>query len=306
MPLKIIFMGTPEFAVPILKTIHDSKHEILAVYTQSPKKKNRGLKKFFSPVQSFAEKNELNVRSPEKINSEKELDYLKKSNPDVIIVVAYGKILPKKMLSIPNIHFINIHASLLPKWRGAAPIQRSLMNSEKETGISIMKIIEELDAGPIILQEKLKVEKEDNFLSLSKKLSLLGSKLIIDTLNILESGKYKFINQDSKKATYAKKILKSESQIDWSNPSNIIISKIKGLNPFPGTWFKHKNNRIKIIDASEINKNGKKGEVIDDNLTIACGNGALKVEKIQKEGKKILDTKSFLAGYQIKKGETLI
>ena len=305
MSLKIIFMGTPEFAVPILKTIHDSKHKILAVYTQSPKKKNRGLKKLLSPVQIFSEKNNLNIRIPEKINSEEELNYLKKKKPDAIIVVAYGKILPKKILSIQNIHFINIHASLLPRWRGAAPIQRSLMNSDKETGISIMKIIEELDAGPVMLQEKLKIEKEDDFLSLSKKLSHLGSKLIIDTLNILESGEYKFINQDNEKATYARKILKSESQIDWSNPASTIISKIKGLNPFPGAWFKHKNNRIKIIHASEINKNGKKGEVIDDNLIIACGNGALKVEKIQKEGKKILDTKSFLAGYQIKKGETL-
>ena len=306
MSLKIIFMGTPEFAVPILKTIHDSKHRILTVYTQSPKKKNRGLKKIFSPVQIFSEKNSLNIRSPEKINSEEELDYLKKSNPDVIVVVAYGKILPKKILSIQNIHFINIHASLLPKWRGAAPIQRSIMNLDSETGISIMKIEEKLDAGPIMYQAKIKINENVDSLTLSKVLSKLGAKSIIDIIKKLEEGDINYKEQDHNKATYAKKISKNEGQIYWDSSVKKILAKINGLNPNPGAWFVYKKQRYKVWKAKIENKSGDAGKIIDNKLTIACKDGAIKILEIQKQGKSKQKTDQFLMGNKIKQGDSII
>ncbi len=303
MSLKIIFMGTPNFSIPILESLLNSKHKILCVYTQSPKKKNRGQKENYTPVHEFAIKRKIGVRFPEILDTDEELNFIKKNKPDIVIVVAYGKIIPAKFLNIENVKFINIHASLLPKWRGAAPIQRSIMNSEKETGISIMKMTPELDAGPYMLQEKIPIEKEDDYESLSNKLSNLGSKLIIKSLDFIEKGDFKFTEQDNLIATYAKKIDKTESKIEWSKPADNILAKVKGLSPFPGAWFLHKNNRLKIIKAEKISKNGKIGEILSDDFVIGCGSGAIKIIAIQKEGKKILNTSSFLSGYKIKKGE---
>ena len=222
-----------------------------------------------------------------------------------MVVVAYGQIIPEKILNISNIVFLNIHASLLPRWRGAAPIQRSIIEMDKITGISIMKIIPKLDAGPCMMQEQVNIEKEDNFLSLSKKLSILGSKLIIKSLGKLKKEKVNFVTQDEKKATYAKKIEKKESEINWNIPAKKLIAIINGLNPFPGVWFNHLKTRIKIIQAIEVNQTGRAGEVLDANLTIGCKENAIKILSIQKEGRNVLNTKSFLAGYKIKKGETL-
>ncbi len=303
MSLKIIFMGTPNFSIPILESLLNSKHKILCVYTQSPKKKNRGQKENYTPVHEFAIKRKIGIRFPEILDTDEEINFIKKNKPDIVIVVAYGKIIPAKFLNIENVKFINIHASLLPKWRGAAPIQRSIMNSEKETGISIMKMTPELDAGPYMLQEKIPIEKEDDYESLSNKLSNLGSKLIIKSLDFIEKGDFKFTEQDNLIATYAKKIDKTESKIEWSKPADNILAKVKGLSPFPGAWFLHKNNRLKIIKAEKISKNGKIGEILSDDFVIGCGSGAIKIIAIQKEGKKILNTSSFLSGYKIKKGE---
>ncbi len=303
MSLKIIFMGTPNFSIPILESLLNSKHKILCIYTQSPKKKNRGQKENYTPVHEFAIKKKIDIRFPETLDTDEEIDFIKKNKPDVVIVVAYGKIIPTKFLNIENVKFINVHASLLPKWRGAAPIQRSIMNSEKETGISIMKIIPELDAGPYMFQEKIPIEKEDDYGSLSNKLSNLGSKLIIKSLDFIEKGDFKFTEQDNLIATYAKKIDKTESKIEWGKPADNILAKVKGLSPFPGAWFIHKNNRLKIIKAEKISKNGKIGEILSDDFIIGCGSGAIKIIAIQKEGKKILNISSFLSGYKIKKGE---
>jgi methionyl-tRNA formyltransferase len=302
---KIIFMGTPNFAVPILKTIFESNYKISAVYTQPPKKKSRGQKLEKSPVHIEAVKLNIPVRHPYKLNSDEELNFIKNSKITCAVVVAYGQIIPENILNIPNIIFLNIHASLLPKWRGAAPIQRSIIKMDKITGISIMKIIPKLDAGPYLLQENIKIENHDNFTSLSKKLSILGSKLILKALNQLKDKKINFIQQDEKKATYAKKIEKKESEINWNTPAKNIIANINGLNPFPGVWFKHLKTRIKIIKAVEVEKKGKVGEVLDNSLTIGCKEKSIKILSIQKEGKNILDTKRFLIGYKIKKGEIL-
>ena len=303
MSLKIIFMGTPNFSIPILDSLLNSKHKILCIYTQSPKKKNRGQKENYTPVHEFAKKKKIGIRFPEILDTDEEINFIKKNKPDIVIVVAYGKIIPAKFLNIENVKFINVHASLLPKWRGAAPIQRSIMNSEKETGISIMKITPELDAGPYMLQEKIPIEKKDDYESLSNKLSNLGSKLIIKSLDFIEKGDFKFTEQDNLIATYAKKIDKTESKIEWGKPADNILAKVKGLSPFPGAWFLHKNNRLKIIKAEKISKNGKIGEILSDDFVIGCGSEAIKIIAIQKEGKKVLNISSFLSGYKIKKGE---
>ena len=305
MPLKILFMGTPHFAAPILKSILKSNHKILAVYTQPPKKKSRGQKFIETPIHSIANNLNLKVRCPENLLDIKEFNFIKNLAPDVAVVAAYGQIIPKNILDISNITFINIHASLLPKWRGAAPIQRSIMQMDKETGISIMKIIPRLDAGPYMMQEKIKIEHNTNSGKLSEQLSLIGSRLIIKSLNLIETKKVKFVEQNEKEATYARKIQKKECQTQWSLPATKIIAKINGLSPSPGAWFEHQKNRLKIIKAEVSNLNGGIGEVIDNNLTIGCSENSIKVLQIQKAGKKILSTNEFLSGYNIKKGEKL-
>ena len=305
MSLKIIFMGTPEFAVPILDSIKNSKHKILTVYTNPPKKSNRGQKINLSPIHIYANEAKIKVRNPKILNAD-EVRYIESLKADLAVVVAYGKILPNEILKLDNLLFLNIHASLLPRWRGAAPIQRAIMNMDKDTGISIMKITHKLDAGPVMLKGKIIIEKNDNFSSLSKKLSILASKLILSSLNIVEKKTVNFIDQDETMVTYAKKINKEELKINWKDSARALVAKINGLSTSPGVWFKHNNVRIKIIKALENEKSGSSGEILDENLTVACGKNSIKILTVQKEGKNIMDTKEFLKGYKILKGEKLI
>ena len=305
MALNIIFMGTPDFAVQILSKIHNSKHKILHVYTQSPKKKNRGQKTNISPVHEYCKKNQINVRHPEELDSNQELDFFTEKKIDVVVVVAYGKILPTKLLNLKNINFLNVHASLLPKWRGAAPIQRSIMNLDKETGVSIMKIIPKLDAGPIMIKSKVKITKDTNSEVLSKELSSLGAKLILDGLDLVENNKVKFIEQDETDATYAKKIDKIESKINWSEKAKIVIAKINAFYPKPGSWFEYKGIRLKINKAIEVSANGNPGEILDNQLTIACGENAIQILDLQKEGKKNMTVSEFLKGNKLEIGSNV-
>ena len=304
MPYKILFMGTPEFSVPILKKLY-LEHEIIGVFTQPPKKKSRGQKLLKSPVHLEAEKLKIPIRHPDNLHNNTELDYIKNAKIDFVVVVAYGQIIPDSFLNIKELIFLNIHASLLPRWRGAAPIQRSIMEMDTETGISIMKIIPKLDAGPFILQEKISINEGDNFSLLSKKLSATGANLIIDALSLFRKNEVNFINQDEKKVTYAKKINKKEAKINWNKTAKKIIAEIRGLNPFPGAWFEHEGNRIKIVEAEKCENSGEEGEVLTDDLIIGCKEESIKIKLIQKEGKKILRTSDFLTGYKIKKGEIL-
>jgi len=304
MTLKIIFMGTPEFSIPSLRLLN-SNYDILSVYTQPPKKKSRGQKMYKTPIHLEAENLNIPVRYPENLDSETEFKFIKDSKVNYVVVVAYGQIIPKKFLSIKNLIFLNIHASLLPRWRGAAPIQRSIMEMDKETGISIMKIVPKLDAGPYMIQQSVNINSNDNFLSLSKKLSEIGAKLIVKALSLIKEKKIFFTDQIEKHATYAKKISKSESEIDWNETAQKLIAKINGLNPYPGVWFKHNGNRIKILEAEMSENLGKKGEVITDDLVIGCLDKSIKINLLQKEGKTALKTKSFLSGYKINKGESL-
>ena len=305
MALNIIFMGTPEFAVPILKSLYESKHNILEVYTQPPKKRDRGQKLNLTSIHTFSKKNNIKVRHPEKIDTKEEYERLKKLKPDVVVVVAYGKIIPQLFLDIKNIRFLNIHASLLPKWRGAAPIQRAIMNLDSETGISIMQIVSKLDSGPIMMKSKIKISKYTKYKELSEQLSNLGSSMIIDSLNLIESKAGKFIEQNDKDATYAKKIDKKETKIDWKDEAKIIIGKINAFSPLPGCWFKYQGVRVKIIDAKEVNASGTPGQIINKNFTIACSKNAIQILVLQKEGKKIMSAIDFLKGNEIEIGSKL-
>ena len=304
MTSKIIFMGTPEFSIPTLQLLN-LKHKIKSVYTQPPKKKSRGQKIIKSPIHIEAEKLKIPVRSPENLNNESDYEFLKNSNVNFVIVVAYGQIIPEKFLNIKNLIFLNVHASLLPRWRGAAPIQRSIMEMDKETGISIMKIIPKLDAGPYVLQKSTNINPKDNYLSLSKRLSKIGAESIVETISLFEKNIAKFTDQEDKFVTYAKKISKKESEINWDENAQKIIANINGLSPYPGAWFKHKGLRIKILEAELSDNHGKIGEVLTDDLVIGCNDKAIKINLIQKEGKVVLDVKNFLAGHKIVKGEIL-
>ncbi len=302
MSQKIVFMGTPDFSVPTLTSLINSDHKILAVYSQPASKANRGQKIMPSSVEIFAKENSLNLRTPKNLN-DIEFDFLRKLNPDLVIVIAYGKIIPKKFLDLPKNGFINIHASLLPKWRGAAPIQRTIMNMENETGISIMKIVEELDAGPIMQQERIKIDKNVNTLSLSKTLSKLASKSIVDVINKIENGNAKFEDQKHDQATYAKKISKLEGKIDWKENAEKVIAKINGLNPKPGAWFVFNNERYKVWQADVVNIDSEPGKIINNDLTIACNSKAVKILEIQKEGKNKQFVQDFLLGNKMEQGE---
>ena len=306
MALKIIFMGTPEFAVPTLKAIHKSGHKILEVYTQPAKKKDRGQKIKNSPINDCAEYYNLKVRCPVSLEANDELDNFIKLKPDLVIVVAYGKIIPNKLLDSAKIPFINVHASILPKWRGAAPIQRSIMNMDNETGVSIMKIIPKLDAGPILMQSKIKINRETTFTDLSTEMSKLGAKLILDTLECIENNNVNFTDQKELDASYARKIEKSEAKISWNVEANKIVAKINALNPNPGCWFELLGSRVKIIKAKETNSSGEPGKIIDDRLTIACLKNSVQILELKKEGKQKMTAEEFLRGHHIKIGQKLI
>tara|TARA_B100001029_G_C14979707_1_gene405265 strand:+ start:35 stop:955 length:921 start_codon:yes stop_codon:yes gene_type:complete len=305
MSQKIVFMGTPQFSLPTLDSLVNSEHEVLAVYSQPPSKAHRGQKVIPSPVEVFAQKKLLNIRTPPILDCNEEYNFFKKIKTDIVIVVAYGKIIPKRFLEIPKYGFLNIHASLLPRWRGAAPIQRSIMNLDKETGISIMKIVEKLDAGPVMHQDKIKINENIDSLTLSKVLSNLGAKSIVKALTKIKNGEAKFNEQNHEEATYAKKITKDDGQIKWSEEAKKVLAKINGLNPNPGAWFEYKNNRYKVWKAKIVDKNGDVGKTIDDKLTVACKNQAIKILEIQKEGKNKQLIEQFLLGNKIDQGEKI-
>jgi len=304
---KIVFMGTPLFAVPILKSIFQKGYEIPLVYTQPPSKSNRGYKLSKSPIQIFCEENNLSIRTPENFNKiEDEKKVLEKIEADMALVVAYGQILPESILNVCKKGFINIHASLLPKLRGAAPIQRSIMNLDKETGVSIMQINEKLDQGKVYSQHKIKINKDDNAEDLSLKLSNLAAKKIVDDIEGIFENKKKFFEQDHSKATYANKIKKEEGRIDWNDQAEKIIGKINGLYPVPGAWFYFDGARYKILKASVSKNSATPGTVIDDDIEVSCGTNSIKILEIQREGKKIQNIKDFILGTKIKKGVNLI
>ena len=305
---KIVFMGTPSFAVPIIKKLYEKKYLIPVVYTQPPQKSRRGQKINKSPIQEFSESLNIECRTPRTLkNNKEEFEFLKKIDADIVIVVAYGQIIPKEFLNLSKKGFINIHASLLPKWRGAAPIQRSIMNLEKEIGISIMKIGEELDAGPVCSSYKIEIKKDDNAGTISKTLSILSSEKISENINDIIEDRIEFKEQDHSEATYASKIEKSEGEIQWSDNAENIIGKINGLSPSPGAFFIYQKERYKILKAELASGIGNNGDVLSNHLEICCGNQrSIKVLEIQRQGKKPQNISEFSLGSQIKIGSNLI
>ena len=300
-------MGTPYFSVPILKSIYQNGYSISVVYTQPPQKSQRGLRVSKSPVQGISETLNIEYRTPEILeNNQEEYDFLKRLNADLAIVVAYGQKIPKNFLNLTKKGFINIHGSILPKWRGAAPIQRSIMNLDSETGISIMKIAEKLDSGPVSKIYKVKLDRNQNTQEISEKLSNLAAEKILDIIDDVLEDKAKFIEQDHSKATYAKKIYKEEGKIDWNEEPSKIIGKINGLFPSPGAYFNFNGERYKILKAEAGSGIGKVGEVISERLEIACNNNqSIKILEIQRQGKKVQKISEFILGSQIKKGSII-
>ena len=307
MAKKIVFMGTPMFAVPILKSLYQNGYPISNVYTQPPQKSQRGQRINKSPVQGIAETLNLEFRTPKYLkNNYEEFEYFKTINADLAIVVAYGQIIPKEFLSLTKKGFINIHASLLPRWRGAAPIQRSIMNLDKEVGISIMKIAEQLDTGPVCNTYKLNLENNLNASDVSDKLSSIAAEKILNNIDDILEDKSNFIDQDHSKATYASKIQKAEGEINWNENAKKINGKINGLYPVPGAFFIYKGERYKILKAEIGNGIGNPGEVVTDYLEVCCGDKqSIKIKEIQRQGKKPQNIGEFMLGSQIKKGTTI-
>ena len=305
MSQKIVFMGTPEFSVPTLKLLLKSEHRILAVYSQPPTKAHRGQKISSSSVENFAKKKALNMRTPLTLDSDEEYDFMKNLKPDIVVVIAYGKIIPKRFLNLAKYGFINVHASLLPKWRGAAPIQRSIMSLDSETGISVMKVVEELDAGPVMYQAKIVINENTDTQTLTQVLSQLGAKALLDSINKIENGKAKFKEQNHNQATYAKKISKAEGKIEWNESAKKVLAKINGLNPNPGAWFEYKNERYKVWKAEIVNRSGKIGTILNHQLIVSCKDQAVQILEIQKEGKSRQMTEQFLLGNKINQGENI-
>ena len=300
-------MGTPMFAVPILKSLYQNGYPLTDVYTQPPQKSKRGQRVNKSPVQGIAETLNLELRTPKYLkNNNEEIEYFKKIDADLAIVVAYGQIIPKEFLNLTKKGFINIHASILPKWRGAAPIQRAIMSLDQETGVSIMKIAEQLDAGPVCNNYKIKLENSLNANDVAEKLSSIAAKKILDNIDDILENKAKFIEQDHSKATYASKIEKAEGRIDWTDNAEKIIGKINGLYPVPGAFFIFKGERYKILKAEIGSAKGNPGEVISDYLEVTCGGKqSIKIKEIQRQGKKPQNVGEFMLGSQIKKGSKI-
>jgi methionyl-tRNA formyltransferase len=307
MAKKIVFMGTPMFAVPILKSLYQNGYPISDVYTQPPQKSQRGQRINKSPIQGIAETLNLEFRIPKTLkDNNEEYEYLKKIDADLAIVVAYGQIIPKEFLNLTKKGFINIHASILPKWRGAAPIQRSIMNLDEETGVSIMKIAEQLDTGPVCNTYKIDLENNLNTSDVVEKLSIIAAEKILDNIDDILKDKAKFIEQDHSKATYASKIKKTEGEIDWKENAKNINGKINGLYPVPGAFFIHKGERYKILKAETGNGIGNPGEIVSDYLEVACGDKqSIKIKEIQRQGKKPQNIGEFMLGSQIKKGSII-
>jgi len=305
MPFNIVFMGTPKFSVPTLDALIKNKLNVLKVYTQPPKKSNRGQKINLSPVEEFCKKNKIKFSTPTSLNSKEEVKIFEKISPDIVIVVAYGQIIPKSFLDKVKFGFINIHASLLPKWRGAAPIQRAIMNIDKKIGVSIMKIEEKLDSGPVLISKELKLNQNETHGEVEKKLSILGANLLIESLKTFEENTLKFIDQNHSEATYAKKIDKNETKINWNLDALKVLAHIHGLSPRPGSWFEFEKERFKVLRAKISMDQGKPSLVLDENLTIGCKSNSIQILELQRQGKNKQTAKEFLLGKKISKGSIL-
>ena len=308
--MRIIFMGTPDFAVPALRAVVDAGHEVAAVYTQPPRAAGRGMALRKSPVHEVAEQAGLTVLTPARLKSPEEQERFSALHADAAVVVAYGLILPRPILDGTRHGAFNIHASLLPRWRGAAPINRAIMAGDTETGISIMRITEGLDAGPVCLEVRMPITVDQTAGELHDELAMRGARLMVHALSALERGQLDCRPQAENGITYAKKIDPAEARIDWSLPARDVHNLIRGLSPHPGAWFEVEINgkpeRIKALRAVLARGSGTPGTLLDERLTIACGEGALRLTEVQRAGKRPMSAEHFLRGVTIRRGTALL
>ena len=298
--MNIVFMGTPDFSIPSLKILLESKHKVLAVVTQPDKERGRGQKVSFTPVKEFAVEHNIPVYQPEKLKGNEEfVEQMKSLNPDLFVVVAF-RILPKEVFEIPKFGSFNLHGSYLPKYRGAAPIQWALINGETETGLTTFKLAEKVDTGNIYLQQKLDIYPEDNFETLHDRMSELGAKLVLDTVNLIESGNYELQQQDDSLASPAPKITKEICLIDWNKSAKEIHNLVRGLSPHPAAYFNNNDRVIKIYKTEVVggmNLQPFQFHQTKSELIIGCGKDALRILEIQQEGKKRMGIEEFLRGF---------
>ena len=307
--MRIVFMGTPDFAVPTLRAILDTDHEIVAVYTQPPRAAGRGMAARKSPVQRVAEQAEIPVRTPESLKVPAEAERFRDLQADAAAVVAYGLILPAPILDATAKGVFNVHASLLPRWRGAAPINRAIMAGDQESGVSIMRITEGLDAGPVCLTEKVEIAPGMTAGELHDALAVLGAGLMVKALAELKQGRLSCRPQDEADATYAPKLDPREGRIDWGSAAKTVHDRIRGLSPRPGAWFEIEHNnrreRIKVLRSTPVEGAGAPGALLDETLTVACAQGAVRLDEVQRAGKKPMPASDFLRGLKLPAGTVL-
>lgn len=307
MPLRVIFMGTPEFSVPALRAIAEAGHEVAAVYTQPPRAAGRrGLELTPSPVQREAERLGIETRTPVSLKGGAEQAAFRALRADVAVVVAYGLLLPKAVLEAPRLGCINGHASLLPRWRGAAPIQRAIMSGDSETGMMVMRMEVGLDTGPVAMVEKCAIEPDMTAGDLHDRLMSVGAALMVEALARLERNTLTFTAQAVEGVTYAKKIDKSETRLDWTRSASEVHNTIRGLSPFPGAWSEiaigGRPERLKLLRSTLSQGAGESGGILDDRLTVACGAGAISLVEVQRAGGRPAAASEFLRGAKIEKG----
>ena len=302
MTLRLAFMGTPDFAVPTLAELVAQGHDIACVYSQPPRPKGRGLSADPSPVHKFAIDAGLAVRAPLTLRDDAQQELFRALEIDAAIVVAYGLLLPKPVLEAPKLGCFNLHGSLLPRWRGAAPIQRAIMAGDSETGVMVMRMEEGLDTGPVLMAERMPVGRK-TYGELHDELSRLGAELMVRALSALERGSVTETPQAADSVTYAKKILKDEARIDWTKSAREIDCLIRGLSPVPGAWCEVKGERLKILYAEPVKGKGAPGTLLDDKLTVACGEGALSLLRLQRAGKSAMTAEELLRGFALRVGE---
>lgn len=308
--MKTIFMGTPEFAIPSLKAVSQNT-DLKLIFTKEDKRNARGNKIIYSPVKQFGLDNDIEVIQPKRMKDEEVIDKIKEVNPDLIVVVAYGKILPKEIIDIPKYGIINVHSSLLPKYRGASPIHSAILNGDKESGVSIMYIEEGLDSGDVILKETCEITEDDTLGTLHDRLKELGAIGLEKALKLIEAGEVKAEKQDDSKATFVKPITKEQAKIDWNNTKEVIFNQIRGLNPFPGAYtHNEKNENIKIYKSEKLEKEyvGENGTVVEmtkKGPVVKVANGALRLLEIKFEGKKLQSGADIVNGRKMAVGEKL-
>lgn len=306
MSLRVVFMGTPDFAVPTLSEIVGQGHEVIAVYTREPAAAGRGMELKPSPVHKMAERFGIPVFTPKTLRTEEAAEQFRSLNPDVAVVVAYGMILPKTILEAPELGCLNLHASLLPRWRGAAPIQRAIMAGDKETGVAVMKMEEGLDTGPVAMAERVGIAPDMNAGELHDKLMVLGADLMVRALAALSRGALNFSPQPEEGVTYAYKIKNEDSRIDWAKPAQAVHDHIRGLSPFPGAFFiadfGKGEERVKVLRASLGKGSGAPGTLLDNDGTVSAGDGAVRLIQVQRAGKGPVAFDEFLRGVRIDPG----